>query len=291
MKLTRTRAALPRVEWLESTGSTISAMRELLADEGDAVPHGALLATGRQTAGRGRLGRGWVSPPDTALAMSVLVRGFGAPAGAPAGAAPVPLGWLPLLAGSAVASTLQPLVGTGLRVGVKWPNDVHVRSEDDAESGSPGQKICGILCEGIAPTSGVPGAVPDVIVGIGINVLVPEWELPTERATSLLALDGDVGGAESFADPLGEDLADRLLAGVAVELLSLVELARRDPAAARRRALRHSLTLGAEVRVHLPGGELVDGRARTLADDGALILDLPTGGQLTVSAADVEHLR
>jgi BirA family biotin operon repressor/biotin-[acetyl-CoA-carboxylase] ligase len=54
---------------------------------------------------------------------------------------------------------------------------------------------------------------------------------------------------------------------------------------------RASLTIGAEVRVHLPGGEIVDGRARALAEDGSLIVDLPTGGVLEVSAGDVEHLR
>lgn len=329
---------LPRVEWLEATGSTNVALRELLAREGDTLRHGTVVVTGRQTAGRGRLGRGWVTPPDTALAASVLVRGFGGPV-SPApeldtpvpelaspvpepvegpghvgpvpeldtlvpepvegsghfdklndrdAAAPLTPGWLPLLAGSAVAGTLQKYVGDGLRVGVKWPNDVHVRDEADAEAGRVGQKICGILCEMIA----VPGGcTPAVIVGMGINLLVPEWELPTDRATSLLAIDGDVGGAESLADPLGEDLADRVLAGVVEELLRLVELAHTDPDAARRRVLRHSLTLGTEVRVHLPGGEVVDGRAQALADDGSLIVDLPTGGRLEVSAADVEHLR
>jgi BirA family biotin operon repressor/biotin-[acetyl-CoA-carboxylase] ligase len=101
----------------------------------------------------------------------------------------------------------------------------------------------------------------------------------------------DVEAAPTLADPAGQDLADQVLASYAAELLRLIELAATHPGAARARVARHSLTLGTEVRVHLPGGEIVDGRARELADDGSLVVDLPTGGTLTVSAGDVEHLR
>ncbi|MFT4232828.1 MAG: biotin--[acetyl-CoA-carboxylase] ligase [Leucobacter sp.] len=239
------------------------------------LPHGTLLVTANQTAGRGRLDRGWVTPPNTAIAASLLVRGFGASG--------LGAGWLPLLAGSAIAAALQPFFADGRRVGVKWPNDVHVRDEDDAMAGRPGLKLCGILCEMLDAET--------VIVGTGINLLIPEEELPTERAASLLAAGADVGRAESLADEAGRDLADRVLAAYAAELLRLVDLAAANPGAARARVARHSLTLGTEVRVHLPGGEVVDGRAGELAEDGALVVDLPTGGVLTVSAGDIEHLR
>lgn len=239
------------------------------------MPHGTLLATADQTAGRGRMGREWVTPPGTALAVSVLIRDFGK--------AGLSASWLPIIAGSAVTASLQPLFGDGLRVGTKWPNDVHVRDEADAEAGRPGRKLCGILCEML------PGG--DVVVGMGINLLIPEEDLPTDRATSVLAAGGAVGDAHSVDDAAGAELADRVLAAVSTELLRLAALAGEDPGAVRARALRHSLTLGAEVRVHLPGDELVDGRAVGLADDGSLLVDLPTGGQLSVSAADVEHLR
>lgn len=318
MELARARELLPRVIWRESSPSTNAELRELAAAEGaTGAPHGTLLATTEQTAGRGRLGRGWVMPPDTCLAASLLIRGFGptfrdsagldaepeasgsaqgsagssavpgsaAPGSAAPGSATGPLGpgWAPLLAGAAVAAALQPCFGDGRRVGVKWPNDVHVRDEDDAMAGRPGRKLCGILCE----------LLPDgaIVVGTGLNLLIPDWELPTERATSLLAAGADVGGAETLADAAGRDLADRVVERYAREMLRLADLAGRDPEAARARVLRSSLTLGAEVRVHLPGGEVVDGRARALAPGGELVVDLPTGGELTVAAGDVEHLR
>lgn len=292
MELLRTRATLPDVRWRATSPSTNAELRELVTEEGGlgegSVPHGTLVVTSDQTAGRGRLDRGWVMPPNTSIAASLLVRGFGA--------AGLGVSWLPLLAGSAIATALQPYFsaaaaqagGEAKRVGVKWPNDVHVRDEQDAVAGRPGRKLCGILCE-LLPGGARGGQT--VIVGTGINLLIPEWELPTDRASSLLAAGADTGGAESLADAAGADLADRVLADYASELLRLVRLAADNPGAVRARVARHSLTLGTEVRVHLPGGEIVDGRARALADDGSLVVDLPTGGELTVSAGDVEHLR
>jgi BirA family biotin operon repressor/biotin-[acetyl-CoA-carboxylase] ligase len=291
MELKRTREAVPLLLWRESALSTNVELRELALQGIVATPHGTLFATTNQTAGRGRLGRDWVMPPDTAVAASLLIRGWsagsarglGGGSGGAWGADTLPASWLPLLAGSAVVHALQPLFGDGLRVGVKWPNDVHVRTEHDAESGRSGQKLCGILCEMLPDGS--------AIVGIGINLLIPEGELPTERAASLLTAGADVGAAVTLRDAAGHDLLDRVLGATVVELMRLTELAGRDPAAVRIRVARHSLTLGSEVRVHLPDERVVDGHARALADDGALVVDLPTGGQLTVSAGDVQHLR
>lgn len=281
-----TRLQLPRVQWFDEIGSTNAAMRELVVAEGGAVPHGALIATANQTAGRGRQGRGWVTPPGTALASSLLVRGFGVqPALSLDEDQALPASWLPLIAGSAVAAALRPCFAAHpeLRVGVKWPNDVHVRDEDDAIAGRPGAKLAGILCEVLAPDA--------IVVGVGINLLIPDWQLPTERAGSVLACGGDVAGAESLDDEAGQSLADRVLSSYAAELLHLVQLGRGEPNRARARVLRDSLTIGSEVRVHLPGGEMVDGRAVGLDENGALLVDRPTTGRLIVNAADVEHLR
>lgn len=282
MQLPLTSAVLPQILWLDSTESTNTVLRELVAARGREVPHGMLVTTGYQTAGRGRLGRGWETPPNTALASSMLLRLEGG-----LGEGALGMSWIPLLAGSAITRALQPLFRDedreAMRVGVKWPNDVHVRDEEDAMAGRPGAKLCGILCE-VLPSG-------EVVVGFGINLLLQDWQLPTERAGSVLACGGDTGGAETLAEPAGVELADRVLSVAARELLQIVDLAAANPKAARSRVLRDSLTLGAEVRVHMPGGEMIDGRAVGLDDDGALIVDRPTTGQLIVNAADVEHLR
>lgn len=287
MHLPLTREALPNVQWLDASPSTNSDLRELVAESrgaGDAapLPHGTLVATANQTAGRGRMGRGWETPPGTALAASLLLRPSDEFSAGELG-----MSWLPLLAGSALVRALQPLFQgedrESKRVGVKWPNDVHVRDEDDAIAGRPGAKLCGILCE-VLPSG-------EIVVGIGVNLLLEDWQLPTERAGSVLSCGGDTGGAASLDEPSGQELADRVLAAASTELLRLVELAATNPKSVRTRVLRDSLTIGAEVRVHLPGGELVDGRAVGLDESGALIVDRPTTGQLVVHAADVEHLR
>lgn len=288
MELRRTRDRLPRVEWRERSPSTNAELRSLWDAEPD-LPHGTLLATADQPAGRGRAGRSWATAPGAGLAASMLLRGEW-----PATFGPQ---WVPLLAGTAYAAALQPRFDDGLRVGVKWPNDVHVRDEDDAQAGRPGKKLCGILCE-LLPDQGAGSA---IIVGVGTNVLTPEWELPTPRAASLLSAGAELrgfGGVDpeddaplSLTSDTGRLLADDLLCDTSDALLRAVAHARSDPRSARIRVLRSSLTLGTEVRVHLPGDEIVDGFARTLDESGALVVDLPTGGVLTVSAGDVEHLR
>src|SRR5215475_11050829 len=108
---------------VEETGSTNA---DLLAEAQAGAGEGLVLVAEAQTAGRGRMGRRWISPPRRALTFSVLLR----PA-VPAGL----LGWLPLLAGVAVASALEQTAWVGARL--KWPNDVLA---GDA-------KIAGILAE------------------------------------------------------------------------------------------------------------------------------------------------
>src|SRR4051812_48107952 len=78
------------------TGSTNA---DLLAEAKSGVPEGAVLVADAQSAGRGRLGRRWVSPPGTSLSFSVLLR--------PAAVPPASRAWVPLLAGVGVAAALR----------------------------------------------------------------------------------------------------------------------------------------------------------------------------------------
>ncbi|HEV3291948.1 MAG TPA: biotin--[acetyl-CoA-carboxylase] ligase, partial [Streptosporangiaceae bacterium] len=93
------------------TGSTNA---DLLAEARAGASEGLVLAAEAQTAGRGRLGRRWLSPPGAALTFSVLLR--------PRGVPPARLGWLPLLAGVAVAAAVTGAAALDTRL--KWPNDV-----------------------------------------------------------------------------------------------------------------------------------------------------------------------
>jgi BirA family biotin operon repressor/biotin-[acetyl-CoA-carboxylase] ligase len=153
-----TRALAPegwRVEVLSETESTNAVVAErALSGE----PAGLVVVAERQTAGRGRLDRAWVSPARSGLTFSVLLRPDTPPA---------EWGWLPLLSGLAVVRALRSRAE--LDAVLKWPNDVLVS----------GRKVCGLLTEVAAPGS--------VVVGIGLNVTTRPDELPVESATSLQA--------------------------------------------------------------------------------------------------------
>jgi len=120
------------VERAESTNSWM-ATRE-------SWPPFSVVLTEEQTAGRGRLGRTWISRPGESLAFSIMVPAL------PNGPG---LTWVPLLAGACLVEALR---SAGLpEAGLKWPNDVLVE----------GKKLAGVLCE-VHRNGGI-------IVGVGLN--------------------------------------------------------------------------------------------------------------------------
>jgi BirA family biotin operon repressor/biotin-[acetyl-CoA-carboxylase] ligase len=151
-----------RVDTVEETGSTNA---DLLAraTAGEDID-GAVLIAEAQTAGRGRHGRSWSTPPGSQIALS---------AGVGVGAVPSEAwGWLPLLTGVAVVDAVAEVAG--IEAGLKWPNDVLVGTG----------KLAGILAEVAAPQ-------PVVVVGLGLNVT----EAPDPVATSLSKLGATVDRA------------------------------------------------------------------------------------------------
>jgi BirA family biotin operon repressor/biotin-[acetyl-CoA-carboxylase] ligase len=256
---------------VEETGSTNA---DLLAEARSGAGEGLVLVAEAQTAGRGRMGRRWISPPRRALTFSVLLR----PA-VPAGL----LGWLPLLAGVAVASALEQTAGVDARL--KWPNDVLA---DDA-------KIAGILAE----RSGSA-----IVVGTGINVLQQRGELPVPTATSLLmarraglAEARGPGPSEAPGPSVGADTRERLLTAVLDELARWYQAwvdqphpGDADGCGLRGEYLRRSATVGAPVTVMLPSGQHLTGTAAGIDATGRLEIRTPAG-LVQVSAGDIVHLR
>jgi BirA family biotin operon repressor/biotin-[acetyl-CoA-carboxylase] ligase len=233
------------------TDSTNADLREA-AKTGTAQP-GSVLVAISQRAGRGRLNRRWESAPGTGLTFSVLVD--------PAPVAPALWGWLPLLAGLAVAEGARAATEVALRV--KWPNDV--QSVD-------GRKVAGILSERVGTPEG-----PRAVIGIGLNVTAAPEQIP--HAGSLAMAGGSVD------DPgviLGSVLA-RLDAR-----LTAWRRANGDAAAAGLldAYAAASVTLGADVTVTLPGGELVAGSALRVDPDGSLVLRT-VDGERAIAAGDV----
>ena len=242
-----------RLDTVPVTGSTQDDLRALRAL--------------RQTAGRGRSGRAWVTPDDgSALLVSVVLRPL----------VPVErLGWLPLLGGLAVRDAVAPLVeDLPWRVGTKWPNDVVALPDDPAAVPAvPGwddtRKIAGVLSELVVPEPAgglAPDAVPSdrdqapmVILGIGVNIGQEAEDLPVAWAGSLRTL-GAVGAGDAAAR---EDVMEAVLAATGHHLVRLIgqweevggDVDAGDGALGRR--LRAALTtLGRRVSVQAPDGEL-----------------------------------
>jgi BirA family transcriptional regulator, biotin operon repressor / biotin---[acetyl-CoA-carboxylase] ligase len=256
------RAGLWReVRVVAETGSTNA---DLLAEAQSGAGEGLVLVAEAQTAGRGRLGRRWISLPRGTLTFSVLLR----PAGVPAGQ----LGWLPLLAGVAATSALAGTAGVDARL--KWPNDVL----------AGGAKLAGILAERSGDA---------IVLGMGINVFQRRAELPVPTATSLLLAAPETAAAGAA----GADVRERLLIAVLGELacryrawLDQPRPGDADGCGLRAQYLRRCDTVGSAVTVMLPGGQSLTGVATGV--DAAGRLELRTdAGLVRVSAGDVVHLR
>lgn len=166
----------PRLH-LRSVDST-NARAQRLAMAG--APHGTLVTAAAQTAGHGRQGRAWVTPPGRAIACSLVLR--------------EPPRLLPMLTALAVAEVAERFDAAGRTAAIKWPNDVLL----------DGRKVAGILAEG-RPQEGW------IVLGIGINVAVEQDAFPPELrglATSLGAAPADVEPALALLlERLGQWLA------------------------------------------------------------------------------------
>ena len=252
------------VEYHDAIASTNDRARELAADGATDL---AVVAN-EQTAGRGRLDRGW-SGPSGGVYCSLLVR------------PERPVSHAPIYTLAAAVAVTRAAREAGVDAVIKWPNDVLVSStnesqlngtsddlpDESAERG--GHKLCGILTE----MEGEADRVDWLIVGIGINANVAADELPA-GATSLLEERGEPIDRRVFTQRLLETFDD-----LRAEPDSILD-AWRD----------HAATLGQRVRVETPGGEII-GEAVDVVFPGALVVETDDGERKRVTAGDCEHLR
>lgn len=216
-------------------------------------PDGVAVVAGEQTAGRGRAGRTWTHVPGRSLAMSVALH---------LGCDVRQAGVIPLAAGLAVARASRAL---GVEARLKWPNDVLAR----------GRKLAGVLCE----LRRLPDGTEAVVIGIGVNVAHAPGDFgPGLRGSATsLAIEGAAGvtpedAAASCLNQL-EPLWDELQEG--------------DRSRVLEAWTAHAAFWGERVTVRTPAGPL-EGIARRLEDDGALVLRLDSGAETIVRAGDLE---
>nr|WP_223181317.1 biotin--[acetyl-CoA-carboxylase] ligase [Sphingopyxis sp. LK2115] len=168
---------IPPIERIAQTGSTNADLLARLAG-GEHVGEGHWLVADRQTAGRGRLGRGWNDGQGNFMGSTVVHLKIGDPSAAT----------LALVAGVALARTVAALAPDA-RAQIKWPNDLLVG----------GAKCAGILMERTGNS---------VVIGIGVN-LVAAPDLP-DRPTATLSTKGAVIDRDNFANALGIAMIDAL---------------------------------------------------------------------------------
>lgn len=235
--------------------STNAVLKEL-ARQG--APHGSVAVCHHQTAGKGRIGRSWETPPGEALTFSVLLRPKLHPEQAQL---------CTLAAALSVVRTIRAIC-PGLAPRIKWPNDVVI-----------GQgKCCGILSEMGMGASGVDY----VVTGVGLNV--NQTAFPAElsgKAVSLLGelrKAGDAGEALSRIDLLCRFLAEMEPIMDAVEAGGF-EAIRADYEAA-------SATIGQRVQVIAPA-ETYTGLAEAVNETGALLVRREDGTLEKVLCGDV----
>lgn len=246
------------VEVLEQAGSTNAVAAERV--RAGVADHRTVVLAEHQTAGRGRLDRGWETPARSALTFSTVLRPDVSPQRWP---------WLPLLVGYAVH---RALAEHGVPSALKWPNDVLV----DPSAPSPGTpgKVAGILVERVEGRTG-----PVAVAGIGLNVTTTADELPVATATSLLA-----------ATERAPDRTD-LLATLLRTLVATHDDWRTSEEEWLRTAYQAACdTVGRDVRVELPGGEPLRGRALAIDHEGRLVVQGPEG-PVRLSVGDVVHVR
>lgn len=212
---------------------------------------GTLVVAETQTGGRGRLGRRWLSPPGLGIYASVLLR------------PPLPPGELPQITLSTAVAVVRALTrAVGVTPGIKWPNDVILK----------GKKLGGILTEMETESD----QIRYLVVGMGLNVNNPDF--PPELAgiaTSLLREEGRPFSRLAILQAWLEEF----------ETLYQDFLARGFPDILEEWK-QHSVTLGKYVAVR-QGPRQVEGLAREIAVDGALVLETAWGEVVKVTSGEI----
>jgi BirA family transcriptional regulator, biotin operon repressor / biotin---[acetyl-CoA-carboxylase] ligase len=156
-----------RLTYFTEVGST-NDLAAAAAERGE--PEGTTFVAGAQTAGRGRLGRAWFSPPEAGLYVSTIVRR--------ASLAP----WITLAGGVAVAEGITR--ATALPLQIKWPNDIVAVAGGGFRAR---RKIAGILAE----ASSGPDGLHHIVLGMGINLRPASF--PPELADRASAIETELG--------------------------------------------------------------------------------------------------
>ncbi len=237
-----------KVFWHPVLGSTMDEGRKL-AVAGTA--EGTVVIAGRQTAGRGRLKRSWLSP-EGSLSMSIIMK--------------PPLKYLSSLImvySLAVVKGIETV--SGIRSAIKWPNDVLIE----------GKKVCGILIENEIRSTEVTFSV----AGIGINV-----DFDPDHHTAISSL------ATSLFRETGKRISRKEICCAVLNETEKLYLEACSGRSLRRRWQDRMETVGRHIRIR-SGDTVIEGIAESVKEDGRLLLRREDGSLEHITVGDVTVLK
>ncbi|MDR0817015.1 MAG: biotin--[acetyl-CoA-carboxylase] ligase [Clostridiales Family XIII bacterium] len=238
-----------------SIDSTNNEAKRMIADAPGAAPYGTVIIAGEQTAGRGRRGRAFVSPAADSVYMSFILK--------PAVKAGPPF-LVTIMAAVCVCEAIEEVCGAQSPYAqtplIKWVNDVFL----------DGRKICGILTEAVSDVES--GGIESIVLGIGININVPEDAFPEDIREIAGSLRLDPGDRNRFAAALVRHVRAayaKLSEGI-------------SPIAAYR---SRSLVTGHEITVL--GANARKATAREILDNGSLLVEYADGSTEVLVSGEV----
>ncbi|MXW06050.1 MAG: biotin--[acetyl-CoA-carboxylase] ligase [Gemmatimonadetes bacterium] len=241
------------LEYHARVGSTNDVILDMAEQ---AAPHGTVCLADEQSAGRGRRGYGWFSPPGCGIWASVLLRPRLSADRTPP---------LTLCAAAAVAPVLE--TAAGVSVEIKWPNDLLME----------GRKVAGILAESRV----VSGDEPVIVIGMGINVNHTRGQFPDELSASATSLRIESGR------PVGRE--DLFLAILASLESAYGHYLASGPASLLAEVDARLAWQGLTVEADSPAGSA--GRVSHIDEEGGLVLDRQDGGPLVIRSGSIRLLR
>ncbi len=247
----------PTIVYKEVTSTNTLGFEGAVAD----TSHGTVILAELQTAGKGRLGRTWHSPYGKNLYFSIVL-------------SQIPqtshVSWVPLITGIALAESLELI--SGLPISLKWPNDVMINDK----------KLAGVLCEGRQKFNGSQV----IIVGVGININSNKDDFPEELQQTATSLT--LESHQHF---------DRqtLLAMFLSNFESHYEQFFSDICALRSRYISRCTTLQRSIKVQFVKGNLLEGVAVDIGNEGELHVVPSTNDPLqtpiAIRSGDILHIR
>ena len=233
---------------LEQTGSTNTLLKEM-GRQG--APHGTVVIADRQTAGRGRMGRSFLSPEGKGIYFSALIR---------PNVSPTELMHLTCAVGTAMCDAVQ--AATGLRPQIKWINDLVIGK----------RKLGGILTElSLNPKNGL---VDYAVLGIGINCN----QQPEDFDESIREM------ATSLSIATEQSVCREQVAAEMIHALASLDLLQRETIMARYR--KDCITLGQAILV-IRSATARPGTAIGIDEEGALLVRYESGETEAVSSGEV----